>query len=292
VKKTFLSLLAALTFAPWAQSQFVAGDLIMSFQATGGQGASQTIAANLGAAYSWRDATANSFGVIDLGTLLTVTYGASWFDRTDLYFTINGVRAAGYNPANGGSPVVDGDARNAIYIGRSKTSSDPLSYSPYTYTASAMGNVGTQMTTYNATVGTALSSVAQATIAASEINTIEDFTIPNSGGARLVNWTTFSADANQAFTAGTLFSNNGFDYAGALNLQRINRVDGTTGTLAGNVVFPGISAGTGANLGYFGIRDSGIVDYYAVPEPSTYTLLVLTAAGLAAHATRRRRRQP
>jgi len=273
-----------------ARAQFLWGDLVMSFQATGGQGASQTVAANLGAAVSYRDATGNSPNVINIGSLLSSTYGSSWFDRTDLYFTINGLRAAGGSPANQGGPVVNGDARNATYIGRSKTKGDPGIYTAYSYTPNEIGAAGTPMTTYNATVSNALTSTLAATIATSEANTIEDYTTPQ--GSLLSNWNVFPEDANQAFSAGTLFSHNGFDYQGAMTLQRINRYDGTTGVLAGNVVEPGIAAGTGSNEGYFAIRDSGIVDYYAVPEPSTYAFLTLAAAGLAAHTIRRRRRQP
>lgn len=270
------------------RAQFLWGDLALSFQATGGQGVSQTIAANLGAGHSWRDATTDSLNVLDLGSLLSSTYGTNWSDRTDLFISLNGVFAAGYSPANQGGPVVNGDARNAIYAGRSKTDGDSSTYNAWSYSASAMGAVGTQMTSYNGTVSNALTSVSAATIDKSVNNTIEDYTTP--AGSLLVNFSTFSADFNQAFAPGTLFSKNGFDYAGALTLQRINRVDGTTGVLTGNVVVPGIAAGTGSNEGLFAIRDNGIVDYYAVPEPSTYALLFLAAAGLAGHAVRRRRR--
>jgi len=282
---------ALLAGATFASAAFNNGDLIMSFQATGGTGVNQTIAANLGAGYSYREATVNSLNVINLGSLLSSTYGNSWYDRTDLYVSLNGVRSAGYNPSNGGSPVVNGDARNAIYIGRSKTDSDPLSYNPYSYTAAAMGTTGTQMSTYNGTVATALASVNQATIATSTVNTIEDFTVPKSGGARTVNWSVFSADANQAFSSGALFSKGGTSYEGALTLQRINRVDGTTGSLAGNVVVPGISAGTGSNEGFFAITSSGQVDYIApIPEPGTWAALAIFATG-AGVATWRKRRQ-
>jgi hypothetical protein len=249
---------------PPIYAQFQWGDLIMSFQATGGQGASQTVAANLGAAVGYRDATADRFNVINLGSLLSSTYGANWYERTDLYFTINGIRAAGGSPANQGGPVVNGDARNATYIGRSKTEGDPGIYTAYSYTPNAIGTAGTPMTTYNATVSNALSSTLAATVATSENNTIEDYTTPQ--GSLLSNWNVFPADANQAFSAGSLFSRLGATYQGALSLQRINRYD-TTGVLAGNVVEPGIAAGTGSNEGYFAIQANGQVDYIAPAAP-------------------------
>ena len=281
---------ALLAGATFASAAFNNGDLIMSFQATGGTGASQTVAANLGAGYSFRDATANALNVINLGSLLSSTYGADWHDRTDLYMTINGLYAAGGSPANQGGPVVNGDARNATYIGYTRDNGEAGSYTPFSMTASQVRAAGSQLTTYNATVSNALSSTLAATIATSENSTIEDFTTPNSGGTRLANWISFNSAALTTFSSGTLFSVNGTAYQGAMTLQRLNAYDGTTGALAGNVVVDGISAGTGSNEGFFGIQSSGQVDFYTVPEPSTYALLGLGAAGLGAHVLRRRRR--
>jgi hypothetical protein len=282
---------ALLAGATFASAAFNNGDLIMSFQATGGTGASQTVAANLGAGYSFRDATGNALNVINLGSLLSSTYGASWYDRTDLYMTINGLRSAGGSPANQGGPVVDGDARNATYMGYTRDNGAALTYTPFSMTASQVRAAGSQLTTYNATVATALASVNQATISTDTVNTIEDFTTPNSGGTRLANWVSFNSAALTTFSSGTLFSVNGTAYQGAMTLQRLNAYDGTTGALAGNVVVNGISAGTGSNEGFFAITSSGQVDYIApIPEPGTWAALAIFAAG-AGFAGWRKRRQ-
>ena len=282
---------ALLAGATFASAAFNNGDLIMSFQATGGTGASQTVAANLGAGYSFRDATANALNVINLGSLLSSTYGNNWYDRTDLYMTINGLRSAGGSPANQGGPVANGDARNATYMGYTRDNGDALTYTPFSMTASQVRAAGSQLTTYNATVATALASVNQATISTDTVNTIEDFTTPNSGGTRLANWISFNSAALTTFSSGTLFSVNGTAYQGAMTLQRLNAYDGTTGALAGNVVVDGISAGTGSNEGFFAITSSGQVDYIApIPEPGTWAALAIFAAG-AGFAGWRKRRQ-
>ena len=276
---TLLALLAAgaVSFGTAQQSSaaFDRGDLLLSFQATGGEGVTSTIVANLGTGYSYRDATSNISNVINIGANLSSVFGNDWYERTDLFFNIIGNKAAGFNPSNQGGPVVNGDARNAIYVSRARTTSDPTNYTAWSGVASAMNNVGTQVGSYNTLVSSNLSSANVATIQTSENNSIEDFTTP--AGSLLVNFSNFAADFNQAFGSGSLFDINGTNYEGALTLQRINRVDGTTGALAGNYVEPGIAAGTGSNEGFFAISSTGQVDYFtAVPEPSTYALIALT----------------
>ena len=286
MKTSLFTLILGIALFSSARAQFANGDLIMSFQATGGIGSDQTVVANLGAGYSFRDLNSNSPNVINIGSLLSSTYGDDWFDREDLYYCIIGNYAAGASPANPGglgAPVVNGDARNAIYVGRSKTDNDPTTYNAYSFAASALGGVGTQVQTYNATVATALVSTPAATIPTSANSTIEDFTTP--AGNLLINFTAYTADFNQAFSDDVLFTINGIEYQGGMTLQRQNRTDSTSGALSNNIVIPGISAGTGSNEGMFAIRADGQVDYYTANSSGGTPTLDVSPVSLPAFST-------
>lgn len=277
----------ALATSQSASAAFSNGDLILSFQATGGLGATTTYVANLGAGYTYRDATADSLNIINLGSALSSIYGGTWYDRTDLYINLIGMRQNGGGPAsNNYGPVVNGDTRQTVYAGRAKADNDPLLFNQYTG-LNFSGN--SEIATYNSTVATALASVNQASIAKDTVNTIEDYTTPD--GILLANFTRFgNGDFNQAFSTGSLFSYNSVAYEGALTLQRLIRSDATTGSSAGQIIIPGAPAGSGSNEGFFAIRSSGQVDYIApVPEPGTWAAMALFAGGAAFAGWRKRR---
>ena len=291
----FCTLFLCLAGLDQARGAFANGDLIVSFQAASGTGVAKTVVANLGAGVLWRETAANKANVIDLGSLLASTYGANWYQRTDLFMSINAVRANGYTAPSPG--VVNGDTRNTIYVGRMKTDGDlsTSAYTAYSTAASALDTIGTSMMGYNGVVAKALMTTDAAQIDKAENNTIEDFTI---AGGQSVNFDVYpNADFSANFGTGSAFSLGSTAYEGALGLQRVARSTSTSGSFAGNVVLTNpdtslaYAAGTGANLGMFAIRDTGQVDFYAtVPEPSTYAMLAVAAAGLGAHVIRRRRK--
>ncbi len=289
--KKFAALVCAgligITAAQKADAAFSAGDLILSFQATSGVGSNTTYIVNLGAGTIYRDATSNSLNLINIGVELDSIYGITagssdaWYERADLYWNIVGVRAGGYSAPNPG--VVNGDTRATIYASRSRSALSTNS-SAYSFGASSLDVPAGTITGYNATAATALASSSNASIPTSTINTIEDYTTP--GELTVNNFGLFSNDFSQAFGTGAIFGS----FQGALDLQRLNRSNTTTGAFAGNVVVPGVAAGTGSNEGTFTIDSLGNVSYYnAIPEPSTYALvgLGLAAAGIAV----RRRKQ-
>ncbi len=81
----------------------VAGDLILGFRASGGQGASSNLTVNLGPASNYYGALPGSFVVTSLSSAdLAATYGPGWAARTDLSWGVagtTGVSAVGIAPA-------------------------------------------------------------------------------------------------------------------------------------------------------------------------------------------------
>lgn len=97
-------LLAGLILASRAQAvTAVAGDLILGFRASGGQGASTNLEVNIGPASNYYGAVPGSFVVTGLSSAdLVSTYGAGWAGRSDLSWGIvgtTGAAAVGAAPA-------------------------------------------------------------------------------------------------------------------------------------------------------------------------------------------------
>ena len=110
---TLLGLLFAFNSANAQTPAYTNGDLLLGFRATGGMGSTQTYLVNIGQASTYRDATGpitlNSIG--NIGTDLAATYGANWFDRSDLFWGI----------AGGITPAVASDNNNTLYATREQT---------------------------------------------------------------------------------------------------------------------------------------------------------------------------
>jgi hypothetical protein len=92
------------------------GNLILGFQATAGQGTSQNVFFNLGKATDFRNN--GSQGVLgNIGATLTATYGAGWYDRTDLWFGVIANLNQQPNPtAIGSRAPVEGDPSRTFYL--------------------------------------------------------------------------------------------------------------------------------------------------------------------------------
>jgi len=78
---------------------YAPGDLLLYFTQYNG---TQTVLVNLGAAVSYRDATANQLNIVNIGGTLTGStgsggagYSATWYDDPTIFWGLAGVRSAG-----------------------------------------------------------------------------------------------------------------------------------------------------------------------------------------------------
>ena len=69
--------------APYAN-----GDLLLGFVAESSPGDTTTLVVRLGSAASFRDATTNNVNLLNIGSQLASTFGATWYDRIDLYMSV------------------------------------------------------------------------------------------------------------------------------------------------------------------------------------------------------------
>lgn len=102
-----------------AQVVYTPGDILVGFQAASGVGNSNNYVYNLGQGHSFRSATI-TLTVGNIGADLQEIYGANWFTRPELQWTIAGVRS---NASFGSEAlvVVNGDPSRTLYIGKAAT---------------------------------------------------------------------------------------------------------------------------------------------------------------------------
>jgi hypothetical protein len=264
---TMLAVAGMTLFASRASATtYVAGDLLLGFRASGGTGSSTNLIVNLGQADTvYRDAVANISSVIDIGTLLTTTYGAGWDTRSDLYWGVVGVRSA----SSIGS-AVDGDPVRTNYLSIAQTT-----VNPGTQSSAAWEIPGS---TSRADVANAINGLA-ANYDAFSTAVTNTALLPSSTGST---WSTNNTGSSSFTLAGTVEGNFGSGASGtALDLYRV--LNSTSGAN------PTGTVGIGSFEGTFTISNTGVVGFAvtAVPEPSR---ALLAAVGLMTIAFRRRRK--
>jgi hypothetical protein len=263
--------LTAITPAQAQNSNFALGDIVMGFRATGGTGSDTLVYVALGGATTFRDTTGNFLNIRNVGSTLTATYGASWFDRTDLFFGAVGVRS---NASVGAA--VAGDPTRTIYATRER---------------SAVGNIGSSASTPWFISSSGGMSFGSSDVLALSQRFNQDFTtsVATVLTSSTNNWSTFTVGTTdfRAFNGGveSAFDANAFGsfgaagtVEGAVDLYRILATTtgaNPTGTLR-----------TGSYEGTFTINSGGDISFVAVPEPAS--IAFLTLAAIAVIAIRRR----
>jgi len=244
-----------------AQMTFTPGDIILGFQATGGDGSSNTYVYNLGAGTGFRDGTATGL-IATIGTDLTNTFGLGWFNRSDLYWGIAGVR----DPAAGGpNTVVNGDAKATIYVSRIAAAgagtSTPWVLASGPTVISAATSVATMQFGFNTTNG-------------SDVITPETQRTPTPGSngrgtvqgtGDINNWSVFNPVGGPAFgnvlTGGVQAPLGG---SGAQTWLDLYRIMGRASAAA----TPNTPLGQGLLVGSFSITAAGEINYQVSAPPT------------------------
>ena len=240
--------------ASHAQVTYTAGDILVGFQATGGTGAGNNYVYNLGQGPSFRSAAA----AVNAGTIgadLAAVYGTNWFTRTDLLWTIAGVRTNATFGADATS-VVNGDPARTLYISKG---------------ASGLGTSTPNSTVASATVGTGATRMIDVQNGFRTTNgTLERTPTAGSGGRGVIQGTgdinSWSSRVdNTPFTIFTSNVKQAFGTAGSLSYLDLYRILGRN-DLAG-IAEP---AGVGVSVfqGTFTIDAAGNIKF---EPPATST---------------------
>lgn len=264
IKKTMLGFAGLVLFSSPAMAAwtFSDADLVIGFQALGGQGSNTDLFFNIGNSYTF-NVDHTPYGVVgNINDDLTATYGSNWSTRSDLYFGVIANRSNLTPLADSGTPGVS-DPGRTVYVSAPTVNIGGAALRP----SLNGGNLGTTGTNYSGLKGVlfGLTETANgdgvASLSSDVPAQVSAFT--NNG------WGKWNPTPGSAF--GTL--NGGiqqsFGKAGTDNIVDIQRmVANTTSQYVGSVI----------------ISDSGVIS--VIPEPSSSLL----AAAAGAFALLRRRR--
>ncbi len=286
------SLAITMAGANAANSFYAPGDLVLFFQQEGG---TNTVYANLGnAATVFRGSATGASGstnlvnFLDINATLISAFGSGWATNTTIYAGLAGV----WGTSSSSNTLTDGDPHRTLYVssarnsvgtvGQANSTGWDLGLAGDTAMSSGATGIATQNNVFENNYNVAQVVSDTTTSGIDNANPFSSPTIqgPAFGGA-------FSGGVQQvgsASTIGTIGTGTGTAEF-ALDLWRVQ---------AKNAVVGQVGFGETLRLGTFegtvSVNTSGQVSFTAVPEPSTYALLGLSALVIGFFIRRHRAR--
>jgi hypothetical protein len=296
-KSKFIALataVASVIAGATAQAQntnFANGDLILGFQSKAGTGSDTNVMVNLGnTATVFRDANTNSINldnIVNVNSILTATFGANWWDNTNLLWGAAGV----WGNVNEGN-LQNGDPEQSIYVTKSRTAigaNEEIANSTVTTpSASNQTAASNNIIALNNTFETQAGSPSQFSVLNTTPNDWEGFNVTSGGFVQSNAFTAFVGGTQQRFGAGSygnsIATGSPVAIEGALDLYRSQGQNNVSGQFA-----EGDTLRVGRFQGILTIDNAGNVDFLTtvVPEPSS--ALLLGAASIIGLGIRRRR---
>lgn len=262
LKKTIFGLAGVALFSSSAMAAwtFGAADLVIGFQALGGQGSTTNLFYNVGNSYTYNN-DHTPYGLVgNINDDLVAAYGSNWFNRTDLYF---GVMANRSNLTTGIEPGTPGvsDPGRTVYVSAPTLTIGGAPLRPQ-FGSGSLGTTGTNFSGLKNVLVT-LTETGFGDGVASLTQAAQPSQFNNNG------WGKWNPTPGAAFGTLTGGIQQRFGQVGSDNIVDIQRMTAnTTSTYVGSII----------------IGDNGNIT--VVPEPSSSLL----AAAAGAFALLRRRR--